>query len=404
MILINSKDFEKIRFTDIEKFLNDFDEEENFFVEFKNDNVNNKDLIKEICAFANTYGGYIFLGVEDDKNITGCNNWTEERINNTIRDLMSPTPIFDIKKLSKNNLKIFVIRIEEGKIPPYVTNKGTIYERISSSSFPIKDSSSINRLIDKRKDNIRKIENKLYIEPIKEKINNLCGYIDFGFSASYKNINLITNKILNADFNKIAGIMKDTGNAYSISKVGYSICITFGEVSMSNNPSTLLVPAGLSNFFELLPDGSFRSRIVLASNGKGNMVPINSIYYMENIFKKVYYEVLGEDISKKFIEANCYEKLVVLSSFEPKIMVGLNDPLYEKFEKYFNSHKEKYGSNLIVNSNRIPMNDFYLIDKAWFEKQRIRFNDKNLINELFRSSYFLLGFIDKFDSNEKTDI
>lgn len=36
-------------------------------------------------------------------------------------------------------------------MPPYVTNKGIIYERISSSSFPIKDSSSINRLMKKEK-------------------------------------------------------------------------------------------------------------------------------------------------------------------------------------------------------------------------------------------------------------
>ena len=35
MILINNKEFSKLRFLDIEKFLCDYDEDENFFVEFK---------------------------------------------------------------------------------------------------------------------------------------------------------------------------------------------------------------------------------------------------------------------------------------------------------------------------------------------------------------------------------
>ena len=128
MILINNKEFSKLRFTDIEKFLYDYDEEESFFVELKSSSVTTKDLIKEICAFSNTFGGYVFLGVEDNKNITGCSDWTEEKINNAIRNLMSPTPLFDIKKISKGDRKVFIIQVEAGSLPPYVTNKGVIYE------------------------------------------------------------------------------------------------------------------------------------------------------------------------------------------------------------------------------------------------------------------------------------
>ena len=106
MILINNKEFSKLRFLDIEKFLCDYDEDESFFIELKNNNITTKDLIKEICAFSNTYGGYVLLGVEDNKDITGCIDWTEEKINNAMRNLMSPTPLFDIKKLTSNNKKI----------------------------------------------------------------------------------------------------------------------------------------------------------------------------------------------------------------------------------------------------------------------------------------------------------
>ena len=187
-------------------FLDNTDLDESFLVEFKNDKVTTKGLAKEICAISNTFGGYIFLGVEDDKNITGCTEWTDEKINNVIRDLINPNPSFDIKKLIRNGQKIYVIRIYEGVNPPYITNNGVIYERISSSSNPVSDSATINRILEKRKDNIKKIENKICIEPIKENINNLCGYLDFGFSVLSRDISKVTQKLLNADFEKVSNI------------------------------------------------------------------------------------------------------------------------------------------------------------------------------------------------------
>lgn len=196
MILINNREFSKLKYSDVEEFLNNTDLDESFFVEFKNDDVSTKGLAKEICAFSNTFGGYIFLGVEDNKTITGCAKWTEEKINNVLRNHISPNPSFDIKRLSKNEKKIYIIRIDEGVNPPYITNNGVIYERISSSSNPVSDSATINRILEKRKDNIKKIENKIYIEPIKENINNLCGYLDFCFSVLSRDISKITKKLL----------------------------------------------------------------------------------------------------------------------------------------------------------------------------------------------------------------
>lgn len=252
MILINNKELSKLKFSDVKVFLDNTDLDENFFVEFKNDKVTTKGLAKEICAFSNTFGGYIFLGVEDDKNITGCTEWTEEKINNVIRDLINPNPSFDIKKLIRNEQKIYVIRINEGVNPPYITNSGIIFEKIFSSSNPVSDSATINRILEKRKDNIKKIENKIYIEPIKENINNLCGYLDFGFSVLSRDISKITKKLLNADFEKVSNILKETKSPYSISKVGYSICIMIGAPKCGNDHFNILVPAGLNHFMEIL--------------------------------------------------------------------------------------------------------------------------------------------------------
>lgn len=401
MILINNKEFSKIKFSDVEKFLSSYDKEESFFIELKNNDVTTKDLIKEICAFSNTFGGYLFLGIEDDKKITGCHDWTEEKINNAIRNLMSPTPIFDVKKLLKNSLKIFVIKIEEGTMPPYITNKGVIYERISSSSFPIKDSFAISRMLEKRKDNIKKIENKIYIPAINENVNNLCGYLDFGFSVSFRNQQIVTNKIFNANFEEISKILKkNLDKNYSISKVGYSICISIGNPKMDNNYN-MLVPAGIDNFLEILPDGSVRGRIVLPSLSESNIVSISSIVSIVYIFRDIYSSILKKDYCKNFIEARCYQKLTVLKIFEPKFVTSEDDEYFEKIEQYYYKHKEKYGSNIIVSNNRIPLNGFYLIDKAGFEERKIKYNEKNLFDQLFRNYYVMLGYIDSFDLDEK---
>ena len=120
--------------------------------------------------------------------------------------------------------KKYIIRIDEGVNPPYITNNGVIYERISSSSNPVSDSATINRILEKRRDNIKKIENKIYIEPIKENINNLCGYLDFGFSVLSRDISKVTQKLLNADFEKVSKstVSSNSGSIFTFEKSIFS--------------------------------------------------------------------------------------------------------------------------------------------------------------------------------------
>jgi len=40
-------------------------------VEFKRDDIEPHKLAREVVAFANTYGGHVLLGVEDDGAISG---------------------------------------------------------------------------------------------------------------------------------------------------------------------------------------------------------------------------------------------------------------------------------------------------------------------------------------------
>ena len=403
MININNKIWDKLRLKDIEKYLDTIDDDETFFIEFKEENIRNTQLTKEISAFANSFGGYILLGVNDSKKIVGCSNiWTELKINTIICNGISPTPHFDIKKFNlKNSKKLYIIKVEEGTNPPYITNDGYIYHRVSSSSDRVKDANTLNNLYLRNQNNIKKIEDKIYIPEISGTIpNNLCGYIDFGFSLTSKNIEKTKEKVRKADIEKISEKLKDYKQKYSISKVGYSLSITIGEPIMKMGDNPILTTGGLSNFMEILPDGSFRCRIIICSETDSSIAYISLITMIHSLFKEIYAIVFGNNFVSNFIEAKKYEKLTVLKLFQPKIAVTGESKYVEKFNKLFNDHIMKYGNNIIANNNRIPLNGFINIDKSLFDLNKVKFNNDNLYGQLFYTSYFLLVYIDDFYINK----
>ena len=407
MININGKDWNKLRLKDIEKFLSNIEDDETFFIEFKEENIRNAQLTKELSAFANSYGGYFLLGVDDSKNIIGCTNkWTELKINTIVCNGISPMPQIDIKKFNLNNgKKLYVIKVEEGLNPPYVTNDGHIYHRVSSSSDRIKDSNTLNNLYQKSKDNIKRIEQKIYIPEITGQIpENLCGYIDFGFSLVTRNIEKTKKIVREADINKISEILKKNNEKYSISKVGFSISITVGEASMKRGEEKILTNGGLMNFMEILPDGSFRCRVIISSEKNSSIASITSIGLIHSLFCEIYKTVFGESFADNFIEAQHYEKLTVLKLFQPKILVYEEDKYKHVFDEYYKDHLIKYGNNIIVNSNRVPISGFFTIDKAILELNKIKFNSMNLYNQLFYTTYHLLGYVEQFPSIEDDNL
>ncbi len=397
MININNKQWEKLRFSDIEKLLAGTDDE-TFFFEFKSDKESPAKLIKEVSAFSNTYGGYILLGITDDKTIEGCKQWTEQRVHTTIHDSITPIPNFDVKRLRSGDIVILVIKINEGTMPPYITNKGQIFERVSSGSFPINDSAKLSQLYNKRSDQLKCIKDKIEIDPIRIDSscpNNLCGYLDLGFSTTLSKITKLQNTFYTYDFTQVTEILKSYTTDFSISRLGYSILITIGIVSASSagNKATLL-NSGIHNFIEIMCDGSVRLRTVLVSEPESEKVDISIINYLRFIAEKVYTEIFQENFSSIFISAQKYEKLTVIKQFIPYYNLTGSGKKVESLNAYLPKHIEKYGNNLMVENSRLPKSDYFIIDKRWFNTQKIKYDTKNLIGELFLSDYLDLGFID----------
>lgn len=398
MLNINNRSWENLKVSDIKKLLSS-SVDENVFFEFKSDDEAPDKLVKEISAFANTFGGYIFLGVNDDKTIGGCHKWTEQRIHTTIHDSLTPTPNFDVRKFEISEKIFFVIKIEEGNMPPYITNKGQIFERISSGSFPIKDSSKLIQLYNKRKDQLTEIKSKIEIPEIKPDRflpNNLYGYLDFGFCVTCSESTYLQKNFYQIDFSEIATYMRKTLNDFSIARLGHSYLFSMGKISIAGlNGKEVLPSAGINNFMEILYDGSVKCRIVLTGALDESKVNISWITGALSCFREIYRLLFGDRFSNIFISAHKYERLTVLKQFVP--YHDFNIPKIQKdLEQYLISHQEKYGDNLIIEGNRIPKSDYILIDRQWFDLHNIKYNTENLFANLFSSEHSNLGYIDFF--------
>ena len=100
------------------------------------------DLYKEVIAFANTDGGIIYVGIDNDGNIVGLDNVDEEytRITNGIRDAILPDVTMFIKYTLQEN-RVVRITVSEGTYKPYyLKSKGLkpsgVYIRQGASSVP----------------------------------------------------------------------------------------------------------------------------------------------------------------------------------------------------------------------------------------------------------------------------
>ena len=416
MLNINNKPWDKLRSIDVRKYLDNPDSCENFFFEYKEDKESPQKLAKEISAFANTYGGYVFLGVDDDKNVLGCVEWTEQRIHVTIHDNLTPTPNFDVKRFVLKGKKIFVIKVEEGVIPPYMTNDGKMYERISSGSFPvsksaksqkveitqsIKDLSALNQLYEKRKDQIRRIKDKIELPEIR--IENsvhskLFAYLDFGFSMVTTDISRTRDKFNKADLEKIGKYLRSFNSGFGISFIGDSYLFSFGTL-VSKDIRGKHIPAenGYHNFMEVMYDGSVCGRILLTGEENDECIDVKVVFALMNeIYPTVYSMIFGEKFYKTFVHANQYEKLTVVKQFVPIYDMSVSDSLEvrERYKRYLPEHRKKYGNNIIIIGGRLPRNDYLIIDRRFFDKGNIKYNSENLYRELFYSSYKSLGYID----------
>ncbi|MCM1439634.1 MAG: putative DNA binding domain-containing protein [Roseburia sp.] len=116
---------------------------EDIETEFKRQIV--ADLNKEVIAFANTDGGKIFIGIDDDGTVVGVGNADEtmQACVSHIRNTISPdiTAFMKVNRVELDGKEVIEITVEKGTASPYyISGKGIrpegVYVRVGSSSVP----------------------------------------------------------------------------------------------------------------------------------------------------------------------------------------------------------------------------------------------------------------------------
>ena len=153
---------------------------EGWYVEYKREMVSARALAKAVSSFANTYGGWLFLGVQErglvepvagsfpgipDNQIDGA----LQRLRQSVAEHLNPTPHFETKTLRgpcgeiglAEGRSLITIEIPQSHTAPHVHKDGRIYRRVGDSSEPKPETDRF--ILDqlwRRADNIREMTRK----------------------------------------------------------------------------------------------------------------------------------------------------------------------------------------------------------------------------------------------------
>jgi len=109
---------------------------ENSAIEFKTADVKPDSLAIEMIAFANSQGGTILLGVDDNAQINALpkdKNW-EEWVMNIARNNIQPPLNVEYMSVEIENKSIGCIIVPKGKFKPYQNPAGKYYIRVGSTN------------------------------------------------------------------------------------------------------------------------------------------------------------------------------------------------------------------------------------------------------------------------------
>ena len=128
---------------------------EGWYVEYKRQVASASALAKALSAFANTYGGWLFLGVREQSGDNAVADEfpgiPEEDVDGTLQSLrhsaadhLNPTPFFETTVLrgpcAESGLTegraIIAVEIPESRTAPHVHKDGRIYRRVADGSEP----------------------------------------------------------------------------------------------------------------------------------------------------------------------------------------------------------------------------------------------------------------------------
>lgn len=147
---------------------------EGYFVEYKSDipgDEPGKSIAKVIASFANTYGGWLFLGIPEEFNNeagepTGIDlsdhPQPKETVQQWVQTRVHPIPYFEshlVQLLDNEKKAVQIVRVPESWETPHLMNDGVTYRRTGERSNPIEPETDrwvLDRLHQRRSDREQK--------------------------------------------------------------------------------------------------------------------------------------------------------------------------------------------------------------------------------------------------------
>ena len=122
-------------------------------IEFKREYMD--DIKYAVIAFANTEGGKLYIGINDDGTVCGVSDVDQSmlKLTNMIRDVVRPdlTMFTDCTVEQMDGKKVIVLTVQRGTARPYyIHSKGVrpegVYVRQGASSVPASETAILNMI------------------------------------------------------------------------------------------------------------------------------------------------------------------------------------------------------------------------------------------------------------------
>ncbi len=231
--------------------------EESINIEFKSaqalskDNSVKKEISKDVSAFANSDGGLIFYGINEENHIatslsfidgnTFTKEWLENIIISNIQPKILDLKIFPIRFNNEFSKTIYVVKIPNSNVSPHINGDKKYYRRFNFQSVPMEEYEIRNLYLRQR-------ESKVYPEMllVKPDYENLT---DDKYSF-YIEIQIVNDGQYVSEKYKVAcnisnvteiGVSFDKAKNYSVTNKGEN------GIKISNNDIVPLFPNELFN-------------------------------------------------------------------------------------------------------------------------------------------------------------
>jgi Putative DNA-binding domain len=146
-------------------------------------------LAPTVASFANTLGGWVLLGVTNDRQVVGY-EWKgrsdlQDHVREHLRDAVDPLPPFAAASVKIDGKPVGVVRVAESADTPHiVAGTGALYVRLPGGKEPVTDHRTLLEMARRGEEAIARAQGELYGLPLVEaelaRMDRLPGQVPVG--------------------------------------------------------------------------------------------------------------------------------------------------------------------------------------------------------------------------------